>query len=157
MALVKGVNSYATVAEADAYFGDRLDADAWTAASDERKAQALVTATSLLDGLSWQSTVVSESQDLAHPRVGEYLDPKLGLYVSMATVVKRVINACFEWALHLLTNVGVLDETGGIDSLGVTGINLTKIRATPRMPETVRSLVRPLLVNLGSRAWWRAN
>jgi len=37
-------NSYLTVAEADAYFGDRLHSEAWTAASAENKSAALVTA-----------------------------------------------------------------------------------------------------------------
>ena len=38
MALTKGANSYATVAEADVYFADRLDVAAWTAADETQKA-----------------------------------------------------------------------------------------------------------------------
>ena len=48
MALVKGVNSYATVAEADAYFLNRLDVAAWNDADETQKYQSLITATSFL-------------------------------------------------------------------------------------------------------------
>ena len=42
MALVKGINSYATVLEADTYFADRIDVAAWTGGSSDQKGQALV-------------------------------------------------------------------------------------------------------------------
>ena len=45
MAIVLGVNSYATEAEADRYFEDRIDAAQWTSASQVNQEQALVTAT----------------------------------------------------------------------------------------------------------------
>jgi len=44
MAVEKGTNSFCTVAEADAWFADRLGADRWTAASAGTKGAALVTA-----------------------------------------------------------------------------------------------------------------
>ena len=49
MALVLGVNSYATVAEANEYFMDRIDVAAWTSADDTMKGQAIVTASQLID------------------------------------------------------------------------------------------------------------
>ena len=97
MALIKGTNSYRTVEEADAYFEDRLDAAAWTSASDELKGQALVTATAILDNMNWNGYAVSESQSLAFPRIGSYFDPRKGVEVSFDDVdTPEMIKALFK-------------------------------------------------------------
>jgi hypothetical protein len=159
MALSKSVNSNATVAEADAYFDGRLDVAAWTQADTTEKEKALITATSLLDVQEWVGSAVSVDQPLAFPRVGEYLDPRLGMCVPLngAGVPDRVVKATYELAYHLLNNDGLLDDTGKVESLNIAGVSLTNIRATPKIPDFVKRLIRPLLQNKGSRAWWRAN
>jgi hypothetical protein len=158
VALSKGTNSYVTVEEANAYFVDRLDAAAWTDASAEQKAQSLVTATSQLDQLKWLGSVPDEAQPLAFPRNGEYLDPRLGFIVSFKTPTPdRIIKATFELAYHLLNNDGLLDETGRVLTLEVAGIALTDIRATPKLPSVVRSLISCMLIGGGSKQVWRAN
>jgi len=158
MALQKGVNSYVTVEEADAYFADRLDVAAWTGASVEQKPQALVTATKMLDDLDWTGYVVSESQPLAFPRTGEYFDPRTGTTISLnSSTPVRIQNATMELAYHLLNNDGLLDDTGTVESISIGGINITNIRQANKMPGVVDRLIKPLLVNSGSNMWWRAN
>lgn len=158
MALLKGTNSYATVIEADAYFADRLDVSAWTGADSTAKAQALVTATSILDGLTWTGTAVTESQPLAFPRSGEYFDPRVGAYVFMdGTVPSRIELAVKELAHHLLNNDGLMDDTGSVLNLQVGVINLSNVKSPNLVPGNVRRIIKPLLLNSGSRGWWRAN
>ncbi len=158
MALGKGVNSYATVAEADAHFEDRLDVAAWSEAAEAEKAKALVTATQYLDGLEWIGTSVSDSQPLAFPRVGVYYDPKLGREVTLtSSVPSRIVTATFELAYHFLNNDGLLDETGSVTNLQISSISLNEVRAPVKFPSFVRTLVKPLLLSGGSKTWWRAN
>lgn len=159
MALVKGTNSYVTVEEANLYFDDRLDSAAWIAASNAEKAKALVQATDLLDELNWTGYAVSDSQELAFPRVGEYFDPRVGTSVILdpESVPKRVIEATYQLARHLLTNAGILDDTGSVESLSVGPVVLTEIRAPARIPTSMMRGLKPLLVNAGSNTWWRAN
>lgn len=159
MALTKGVNSYATVAEADSYFENRLDVAAWTSASAEQKAQALITATMLLDEQSWVGYAVSDSQDLAFPRIGSYFDPKQGTEVlfSDTVVPKRIITATYELAYHFLNNDGLLDDTGSVESIVVGSINLTRVKNANSIPYFVKKMYGPLLENNGSNTWWRAN
>jgi hypothetical protein len=158
MALTKGVNSYATVAEADTYFTDRLDVAAWIAADALSKEQSLITATSLLDDTAWTGVAISQTQPLAFPRSGGYFDPKLGIAVTMTTAVpQRVVTGVIELAYHLLNNDGLLDDTGRVDSLNVGSIQLTKLTNPNRIPFIVKRLIKPLLCNGGANTWWRAN
>lgn len=60
-------NSYATVAEADAYFADLLTSAAWTAVSD--KSAALVSATRLFELFQFHGEPLTTTQALAFPRV----------------------------------------------------------------------------------------
>lgn len=152
MALVKDTNSYCNVAEADAYFVGRLDVAAWTAAALEQKEQALITATSLLDSLSWQGTVISASQPLMFPRYGYYSDPSAGIEVDMATVPKRIVQATMELAYHLLNNDGLLDDTGGVNSLTIGNISLSGVRSAPSLPSHIKRIIKP--IRLIGRSWW---
>jgi len=158
MALVKGTNSYVTVAEADLYFETRIDVDAWTSSNNSQKESALVTATMLLDTLNWTGTAVSASQPLAFPRDGSYYDSKVGEEVLFtSSTPDRVIKATYELAYHLLNNDGLLDDTGTVVNLSIQSIKLERIISSSKIPTFVRNLVKPMLVNSGSRLWWRAN
>lgn len=158
MALVKNVNSYVTINEANTYFEDRLDVAAWTTASDAQKSQALITATKLLDELNWTGVAVSASQSLAFPRSGTYYDPKIGMEVELtSSIPNRILLGTYELAYHLLNNDGVLDETGSVRDISVGGISLNSIIQTSKIPKTVKSLIKPLQTNSGANLWWRAN
>jgi hypothetical protein len=159
MALVKYTNSYVDLSEANTYFADRLDVAAWDAAADAQKEQALVTATSLLDNMTWTGTAVSDSQTLAFPRYGQYFDPRYGADVILddASIPARIETATFELAYHLLNNDGLLDDTGETDNLTVGSIVLQGIRKANTIPPFVKTTIRPLLQNRGAKHWWRSN
>ena len=158
MAATKNINTYVSVEEADAYFDDRLDVAAWTEAPPLEKEKSLVTATSILENIDWVGTVISDTQALAFPRHGTYVDPRLGKAVSMGTSIPdRIIKAQYELAYHLLNNDGLLDNTGSVKSLSLGAVELEGIRAPSQIPAHVKSLIRPLQYARGMNAWWRAN
>lgn len=157
MALIKGTNSNVTVAEADAELANRLDASAWTSATLVRKAQSLITATGMLDELSWSGAVLDDSQGTAFPREGDFFDVAKGIIVSMNPTPVRVEKATIELALHLLTNENVLDDIGRIRKLDTSSLGVTDIILPSRIPKRVRDIVRPLLQRAGRNTWWRAN
>ena len=159
MAIVKGTNSYVELAEATAYFTDRLDVDAWDTASDIRKGQALVTAALYLNDMKWVGTIANESQTLAFPRNGVYFDPTMGtdIVLDSTKVPTRIINANYELAYHLLNNDGLLDDTGQVDELSIGSIKLKKVDAPNSLPSSVYRIIKPLLINGGARMWWKAN
>lgn len=69
-------NSFTTVAEADAYHNNLLYASAWTSATVDDKARALITATRLIvDAINidgWLGYPVDTVQRLPYPRSGVY-------------------------------------------------------------------------------------
>jgi len=157
MALVKDTNSYVDLAEADAYFLDRLDVAAWDAALDAQKEQALITATTHLESLDWVGQVISDAQNLAFPRYGVYYDPRIGSDILLdATVPDRILKANYEMAYHFLNNDGILDDTGKVESIAVGSITLTNIQNPNMIPLVAKNLIKPLLVH-GGNSWWRAN
>jgi hypothetical protein len=159
MALVKGTNSYVDLTDANSYFTDRLDVAAWESANDTQKEQALVTATSMLDNLDWTGVAVSDDQTLAFPRSGTYFDPRLGTDVILdeLTVPTRIDVGTCELAYHLLNNDGLLDDTGNVDTIELGSITLNSISSPRTIPYTVKAHIKPLLLNQGSRGWWRYN
>jgi hypothetical protein len=157
MALEKGINSFADVSEFDAYFADRFDVDAAITATADQKSQALVSATDMLNELTWTGAIADVNQSLAFPRVGSYFDPRVGYRVSLSEVPKRVVQATLELAYHLLINEGLQDATGLVKDLQVGPINLTNVLPPPKIPLKVKNIIRPILVNAGSSSWWRAN
>jgi hypothetical protein len=160
MALVKGVNSYADMTEANTYFENKLDVAAWTDAPETQKNQALCTATSLLDEFEWIGIATSATQSLAFPRKdAEYFDPKIGMPVVLlsTTIPLRIVTATFELAYHLLNNDGLLDDAGHVKNLSVGEIALNVIVPPSKFPKRVRVSLAPLLRNSGKNSWWRAN
>lgn len=159
MALTKGTNSYVTASEADTYFSTRLDVAAWTAADVTEKEKALVTASGVLDSLTWTGVAVSELQPLAFPRRGFYFDPRIGLrsVLDGTTIPTRVITATSELAYHLLNNDGILDDMGSVKDMNIGQINLSTIKSPNLIPNAVKRLIKPLLTNSGQNSWWRAN
>lgn len=158
MALSKDVNSYVTLAEAEVYFSDRIDAAAWEEASDDQKSKALVTASLSLNNYDWEGYAISDSQPLAFPRQGSYYEPKIGYEVVLdENVPDRIIKATYELAYHYLNNDGVLDDTGSLKSLGVGTINLDFDHSAGQKSSMVSALISPLLLRGGAKIWWRNN
>jgi hypothetical protein len=157
MLLQKGINSYSSVSDADLYFAGRIDASEWENADQKRKEQALITSTKYLDGLQYAGSIKDVSQELSFPRIGKYYDPKFGMFRDLDPIPKRLIQAVQEFALHLLKNEGLLDNTGSIIELEISSIKLNKIKNPSILPSFIQEILNPLKINGGANTWWRAN
>lgn len=109
-----GTNSYISVADATTYFATRLYSTAWTSASADEMAQAVITATRAIDRQLLKGRKYVSTQALAFPRcytvdpqaVSEYTsNTRLtwgdGWYCESA-VPQAVKDACCEEAICLL-------------------------------------------------------
>jgi len=182
MALVLGINSYATVDEADLYFESRIDVATWESADDTLKEQALVSATKYLDTLAYTGYVTDSDQSLSWPRTGSIYSPQRGrdiqfkkdytwtelsstnfttnLY-NLALEIRLIKTATIEQAYHYINNDGILDNTGGLpDRVEVGSITIDGLHGnseTPARSRMVTNLIKPLLINGGSSQWFRSN
>jgi hypothetical protein len=120
-------NSYADVADGDAYHDGHLYATAWTGAAADRKAAALVMATRLIDSqFQFNGSRTSVEQALQWPRA-ECRDPDMGLvtlsvllpilsdFVPYDRVPAAVVQATCEMARELL----VADRTASPPGEGI--------------------------------------
>lgn len=108
-------NSYVTVAEADAYFGDRSYADAWPTLTN--KEQMLITSTSIIDWyITWKGSRASDTQALDWPRDGVY--DEYGTLYPNDVIPKPVKVAVYELTLSSLDADRVADNPlDGIDEV----------------------------------------
>ena len=126
-------NAYAEVANADVYHEGHLYATAWTGATADNKAAALVMATRLIDSqVRFSGFKANELQALQWPR-RDCLDPDLGIATKSNAVPKEVIDATCEMARELL----ILDRTAAPPGEGLkyenigpnqTGFSKTDVR-----------------------------
>jgi hypothetical protein len=126
-------NSYATVADANAYHDGHLYAMAWTAATDDQKAVALVMATRLIDAeFQFNGTRTAANQALQWPRAMcpepdnvhvpiSVLLPIPYDYVQYDTVPKAVVQATCEMARELL----IVDRTTAPAGEGLSYQNIS--------------------------------
>lgn len=110
-----GANSYASVADADAYWADRASAT-WAAATDDEKAASLIQATDYLNGLSWTGRKVA-IRAMAWPRIDVEVD---GYVLGSDEIPDEVVQACCYMAGEII---------GGADPLATTERPLTKLTA----------------------------
>lgn len=110
-------NSYATVAEGDTYFDERLhpNASLWSGQTTDDKERALITATRRLDQEDWQGVRVNTAQALDWPRY--WATDEDGEEYDSDTVPVVVKHAVFELALQLL-----VDRAKSKDTLADTGL-----------------------------------
>ncbi len=137
-------NSYATVAEADAYLAVRGDTATWTALTTGQKEAKLQWAALHLDTLNFRGTRSTSTQALQWPRIGVW--DRDGFEVDAIPQVLK--NAQAEMAFQLIAN----DWTQGLgpvtnETLSVGSISLG--RETHRaFPAAVLALLRPLLASV---------
>lgn len=117
MALVVGTNSYVDVAQATTYCADRLDADAWTNATEQQKSAALITATKRIDMQRLRGVKADSAQALQFPR--RY--PVDGGYVVDEDVPQVVLDATCEEALFMLSLNAWDKQRERQHALGVVG------------------------------------
>lgn len=108
-------NSYASLAEADAYHATRLHNTTWTGAVTGTKESALIWATRNFEILQWKGWMTNPAQNLQWPRAGVYkngnevIDPSdSALYYNIifdsATVPTFLKEATAEAAMWLIAS-----------------------------------------------------
>jgi hypothetical protein len=137
-------NAYANVADGDDYHAGHLYASAWTAASADQKAVALVMASRLMDAeFRFAGTRSVATQSLQWPR-DDCPDPDAGDMVAETMVPKAVVEAACELARELL----IADRTAAPAGEGLkyynnaavqTGYDKTDTR--PIIPAVVQALL----------------
>ena len=137
-------NSYASVAEADAYLAVRGDTSTWTALTTGEKEAKLQWAALYLDTLTFKGTRSTSTQALQWPRIGVW--DRDGFEVD--GIPQALKNAQAEMAFQLIAN----DWTQGLgpvtnETLSVGSISLG--RETHRaFPAPVLALLRPFLASI---------
>ena len=134
-------NSYATVAEADAYLAVRGDTATWSALNQAAKENKLQWAAIILDTLDFKGSKSTSTQALEWPRYD--VTDRNGWTVSGVPV--QVKNAQAEMAFQLIAN----DWTQGLgpvtnETLKVGSIDLGRETHRP-IPAPVVALLRPFL------------
>lgn len=150
-------NSYLTVTEADAYFLQRLNTDAWDNADPTtEKPAALIMATALLDAkVAWTGLATDDVQVLGWPRSGMFTR---NVYAIDSAIIPAALkNATAELALWLLrkdrTNDAGLSGEQAIKRLkaGPMEIEYADAETTAAFSEVaIPSYILALLVP----SWW---
>lgn len=124
-------DSYLTVAQADVYLAAAIHGTNWASASADTKAQALITATRLLDRQRWRSDYDTQAE-----REG----------------VQGVLDACCEVALSLVDGSDIQTEqttAQKLQSLRAGSVSLTYFRGAEgvahRFPTIINELLRDYL------------
>lgn len=115
-----GANSYATIAEADAYLDNSIRATAWATVLDDDKARALITATRLIDKQCLCGDQTDPDQPLHFPATG-VVDHE-GDEVPDDEVPLGITNATIELAFELSQNPS-------LESSSNTGSNTKRLKA----------------------------
>lgn len=125
-------SSYQTVAQADEYLAASLHAGTdWSSVTDDTKAQALVTATRILDRQRWKDDYGTQA---------------------LRAVVENIQDACVEMALALVQGSDLQTEANASQKLSqirAGSVSLTYFRgaegAPQRFPQIVQELLRDYL------------
>jgi hypothetical protein len=151
-ATVGGVasNSYASRADAQSYFGDRLNVAEWDDAADLDKDRALVMATRRLEAEEYVGVRVDINQALQWPRYSTY--DRDGLLYDTDAIPEPVKAATYEFALALLKDQTLLADTGleGFQSVTLGALSVTpRARRAAPLPAVVERLLAHLLTSSG--------
>lgn len=143
-----GANSFAGLAEADAYHAARLTA-AWTGeVTDAQKEAALIRASDWLNRkVTWAGHKISRTQRMAWPRLGVTTHDGA---IPADEIPAQVVDACCELAGFFVEQdyLAPLDRGGDIASLGVDVISIAYNGTAPA--ETVFPSLSGLLAGLGT-------
>ena len=148
-------NSFASLTDFETYCDARLNASAWSDASESDQSRALIEATRDLNLLAYIGYPVTTTQALQWPRVNA-IDPDQVwmVYFGTSTIPQRTINATCELALQYLKagteDVAALDPTLNVIEETVDVITTRyaapalRVRGLRRYPR-VWSYIAPLL------------
>ena len=144
---LSNANSYISLADADAYFTNRLGASAWYVASQEVKAQGLITASRLLDQeVIWRGDLAVTTSALRWPR--NYVYNGEGVLLDNDSVPTAVKNATCELALWLMAEDRFVERSGiGLKRLKVDVIELEFDKYDKK--DLIPNFIRRMLVEIG--------
>ena len=135
--------SYASVAEADAYLVFRGDTSSWSALSTTDKELKLKWAASILQDLAWQGTKNDTAQALEWPRYDAY--DKSGWLILTTVIPPELKLAQAELAFQLIAN----DWTQGLGPTVPTRVKVGSIeienQSVNGLPQAVTAKIRHLL------------
>lgn len=149
-----GANSYASLADADVYFDERVQASNWTGESDDDvKERALIMATRRLDTRAYVGIKSSSDQALKWPRDGAY-DEDGELY-SADAIPAFLEHATFELALTILNANADSEDPFADDGLsrfdrakiGPLEVEINHSASPLPLPDHVRDLIRHVLAS----------
>jgi hypothetical protein len=144
-------NSYATLAEATAYFATRLYVDDWIdAASDTIREQALIMAAREIDRDDYIGYRVSDTQALKWPRSAAQ-KPDSFSYYDTDEIPQLIKTAQFEWALEFVgSNVTSQSDLANFKRIKVDDIELeiNQPVQSGTIPAEVARMLKDLRVNV---------
>jgi len=140
MTLTVGTDTYASLAEAEAYMATLTFKDAWGSA-DPAKEAALKQAARLLDTLNWKGTRATQAQSMAWPRV-DVVD-RDGYEVEGIPAALK--NAQAEFALRLMAEDRTADA-GALapQAMTIGSLQISDLRRSV-FPPSVLELARDFL------------
>lgn len=147
-------NSYATVADADAYHAATMSADAWGELDLVEKEQRLVAATRLLDSMfAWVGFPMRHGQALGFPR--RDISGRNGVAYPLRYIPREIRAATIELALYLQDDATSAATIGAESvqeiTLGPIGIKLAA-GADATTTKTSRPMI-PLATMASIRQW----
>ena len=158
MAITKGTDSYADIADAVAYHSGRLHNDDWHNASPYKREAALKWATRMLDALSWKGEKTASSQLLKWPRTYVYDDN--GDQLDTASIPQFLLDATSEYALQLLKSGRESDN----DSQGILEVKAGEVEVVfnsadraSKTPSSVLRLINKYTTDSGSGNFSQVN
>lgn len=146
MAITVGTDTFVSLADASAYFTNRLYATVWAGASDTDREKALRMATTTLSRERWAGSITSINQLLAWPRTGAR-DAE-GRPIGSSTIPQPVRDATCELALALLSDdLTQNDSNAGVKAVTAGSVKIEYAGQAParRLPDIVSAMIRPLL------------
>jgi len=136
-------NTYAAIVTADAYHADRAF-DAWSDATDDEKATALIRATDYLNGLSWNGRKVAP-RVMAWPRIDVWLD---GYAVTSDEVPDAVVMATCYMAGEFIGGADPLAaQDRALSSMKVGSVEMAWEQGASQAPQypALRAFLRGLI------------
>lgn len=141
-------DSFATIAEANAYHNARLHNETWFDANTDTKERALKWATRILDDMKWKGSKTASTQALEWPRAavlnlnGDELDD--------ATIPTFLINAVSEYAFELIKMDREVDsDTKGISQVmaGEVSVKFDKTDRPSKTPTSIYRIIKNYLAS----------
>lgn len=137
-------SAFVTLAAAEIYLGAALHATGWAGATSAQKAQALVTATRMIDRQGWDGEKTDAANELSWPRSG-LLDAE-GEDVDSATLPAALVDATCELANALLEDASSQAAASAGSNVkravaGSVSVEFFGPKTAGRFPQAVQELI----------------